>query len=151
MTFDTVFPISPPEFLWVHTLTYRPTLAADVHVDAEGRWNYDDTPPVEFIGFLTAAVAGGIVWAWKHTWVQQLVFGLGVGLMTWVIRSWGGFPEGMAFAVLLMNALTPVIDRYARPRILGRRRDGRPLEPAAVDPRGVDRALVVLERLQPER
>ncbi|HEX9179254.1 MAG TPA: RnfABCDGE type electron transport complex subunit D [Burkholderiales bacterium] len=55
----------------------------------------------------------------------KLAYGVGIGLLTWVIRSWGGYPEGMAFAVLLMNAVTPVIDRYTRPRILGRRRDGR--------------------------
>lgn len=60
----------------------------------------------------------------------QLIFGFGIGLLTWIIRSWGGYPEGMAFAVLLMNALTPVIDRYCRPRILGRRRDGAALEVA---------------------
>jgi Na+-translocating ferredoxin:NAD+ oxidoreductase RnfD subunit len=57
-----------------------------------------------------------------------VLFGLGIGLLTWVIRTWGGYPEGMAFAVLLMNALTPVIDRYVRPRILGRDRRGRPLD-----------------------
>jgi len=64
-----------------------------------------------------------------NTAIGQLLFGLGVGLFTWIIRTWGGYPEGMAFAVLLMNALTPVIDRYVKPRILGRRRDGRELEP----------------------
>jgi RnfABCDGE-type electron transport complex D subunit len=58
----------------------------------------------------------------------KLIFGIGIGLLTWVIRTWGGYPEGMAFAVLLMNAVTPVIDRYTRPRILGRRRDGREIE-----------------------
>lgn len=57
----------------------------------------------------------------------QLLFGVGVGGLTWVIRSWGGYPEGMAFAVLLMNALTPVIDRAIKPRILGRDRKGKPL------------------------
>ena len=58
----------------------------------------------------------------------QIVFGLGIGFLTWVIRSFGGYPEGMAFAVLLMNALTPVIDRFAKPRILGRDRKGKPLD-----------------------
>ena len=57
----------------------------------------------------------------------QLVFGFGVGLLAWVIRSFAGYPEGMAFAVLLMNALTPIIDQYTRPRILGRDRRGDPL------------------------
>lgn len=58
----------------------------------------------------------------------QLIFGAGVGLLTYVIRTWGGYPEGVAFAVLLMNALTPVIDRYVKPRIYGRDRKGRALE-----------------------
>ncbi|MER2518353.1 MAG: RnfABCDGE type electron transport complex subunit D [Candidatus Accumulibacter phosphatis] len=62
-----------------------------------------------------------------NTGAGQIVFGTGVGLLTWVIRTYGGYPEGMAFAVLLMNALTPVIDRFIKPRILGRDRKGKPL------------------------
>lgn len=57
----------------------------------------------------------------------KLVFGFGCGLLTWVIRTYAGYPEGMAFAVLLMNALTPIIDQYTRPRVFGRARDGKPL------------------------
>jgi Na+-translocating ferredoxin:NAD+ oxidoreductase subunit D len=57
----------------------------------------------------------------------QLVFGIGCGLLTWVIRTFAGYPEGMAFAILLMNALAPIIDQYTRPRPFGRRRDGEPL------------------------
>jgi len=63
-----------------------------------------------------------------NTAAGQIVFGLGIGLLTWVIRSYGGYPEGMAFAVLLMNALVPVIDRFVKPRILGRDRKGKPLD-----------------------
>lgn len=62
-----------------------------------------------------------------NTGAGQFVFGLGAGLLTWIIRTWGGYPEGVAFAVLLMNAATPVIDRYVKPRIYGRARDGKPL------------------------
>lgn len=58
----------------------------------------------------------------------QLIFGAGCGLITFVIRTWGGFPEGVAFAVLLMNSITPIIDHYVRPRIYGRDLKGRPLE-----------------------
>lgn len=54
----------------------------------------------------------------------QLVFGFGMGLLAWIIRTWGAYPEGAAFAVLLMNAATPVIDRYLRPRVYGRDRKG---------------------------
>jgi len=57
----------------------------------------------------------------------QLVFGAGLGVLVYVIRTWTGYPEGVAFAVMLMNAATPAIDRYLRPRIYGRQRDGQPL------------------------
>ena len=57
----------------------------------------------------------------------QLVYGFGCGFLTWIIRTFAGYPEGMAFAVLLMNALTPLIDRAFRPRTFGRTRAGAPL------------------------
>ena len=49
----------------------------------------------------------------------QLLFGAGCGLLTIIIRMWGGYPEGVSFAILLMNALTPMIDRYIQPRLYG--------------------------------
>lgn len=61
----------------------------------------------------------------------QWIFGLGCGLLTWIIRTWGAYPEGVAFAVMIMNAATPLIDHYTRPRIFGRRRNGRSIAPAA--------------------
>jgi Na+-translocating ferredoxin:NAD+ oxidoreductase subunit D len=57
----------------------------------------------------------------------QLVFGAGCGFLTWVIRTYGGYPEGVAFAVLLMNALTPAIDRMVKPRVYGRTYSGKPM------------------------
>ncbi|MFZ0254943.1 MAG: RnfABCDGE type electron transport complex subunit D [Gammaproteobacteria bacterium] len=54
----------------------------------------------------------------------QLVFGAGCGLLTYTIRTWGGYPEGVAFAVLLMNAATPIIDYYIHPRVFGRTLSG---------------------------
>ncbi len=57
----------------------------------------------------------------------QLIFGLGCGILIWLIRTFAGYPEGVAFAVLLMNALTPIIDQYTRPRAFGRNRKGEPL------------------------
>jgi len=42
-----------------------------------------------------------------------------VGVITLAIRRWGGYPDGVAFAVLLMNMAAPLIDRYTRPRIYG--------------------------------
>ncbi len=49
----------------------------------------------------------------------QLIFGFGCGLITWVIRTWGGYPEGAMFSVLLMNCAVPLIDHYCRPRVYG--------------------------------
>jgi electron transport complex protein RnfD len=63
-----------------------------------------------------------------NTPAGQLVFGSGCGLLIFVIRSWGGYPEGTGFAILLMNAITPLIDHYIRPRIYGRYRNGKPLD-----------------------
>lgn len=45
----------------------------------------------------------------------QLLFGFGCGLITIIIRMWGGYPEGVSFAIVLMNIVTPLIDRYIRP------------------------------------
>ena len=44
----------------------------------------------------------------------QLVFGIGCGLLTSVIRLWGAYAEGVCYAILLMNALVPLIDRFTR-------------------------------------
>lgn len=57
----------------------------------------------------------------------RLVFGAGCGALIFVIRAWGTFPEAVGFAVLFMNAMAPLIDRYCRPRIYGRRASGEPL------------------------
>ena len=46
----------------------------------------------------------------------QLLFGFGCGLLTIIIRNWGAYPEGVSFAILLMNAVTPLINRGFHPR-----------------------------------
>jgi electron transport complex protein RnfD len=52
----------------------------------------------------------------KGAWI----FGIGVGLLVVLIRVFGGFPEGVMYAILLMNAATPLIDRYTQPRVFGK-------------------------------
>jgi electron transport complex protein RnfD len=47
------------------------------------------------------------------------IFGVGCGLVTMIIRVWGGLPEGVMYSILFMNALTPLVDRMARPRRYG--------------------------------
>jgi electron transport complex protein RnfD len=49
----------------------------------------------------------------------MLVFGAGCGLLTVLIRLFGGYPEGVSFAILLMNSATPLIDRFTRPKKFG--------------------------------
>lgn len=49
----------------------------------------------------------------------QIIFGIGCGIITAVIRLWGGYPEGVSYAILMMNAATPLIDRYTKTRIYG--------------------------------
>jgi electron transport complex protein RnfD len=49
----------------------------------------------------------------------RLVYGAGIGALTYIIRTWGGYPDGVAFAVLTLNALVPLIDRCTVPRIYG--------------------------------
>ena len=89
--------------------------------------------PVSFIG--TVLIIGGIFWlvdASKYpnplfhlittspvTYKGMLIFGFGCGMLTVLIRLFGGYPEGVSFAILLMNAATPLIDRYCRPKIYG--------------------------------
>jgi electron transport complex protein RnfD len=51
------------------------------------------------------------------------VFGIGCGVLTMVIRRWGGYPEGVSFAILIMNGLTPLINRATRPRVFGAPRE----------------------------
>jgi electron transport complex protein RnfD len=51
----------------------------------------------------------------------RLIFGAGIGILTFLIRTWGGYPDGMAFAVLLMNMAAPTIDHYTQPRVFGHR------------------------------
>jgi electron transport complex protein RnfD len=53
------------------------------------------------------------------TYKGQIIFGIGCGLLTGIIRLWGGYPEGVSYAILMMNAATPIIDRYTKNRIYG--------------------------------
>lgn len=54
----------------------------------------------------------------------MVIFGVMIGVITVIIRRWGAYPEGMSFAILLMNSFVPLIDRYIKPRRFGERRHG---------------------------
>lgn len=49
----------------------------------------------------------------------QIIFAAGCGILTFVIRKFGGYPEGVSFSIILMNVASPLIDRYARPKKFG--------------------------------
>ena len=49
----------------------------------------------------------------------QLIYGVSIGLLTIIIRNWGSYPEGMSFAILIMNAFTPLINNYVKPKRYG--------------------------------
>ena len=51
----------------------------------------------------------------KGAWI----FGFGAGLLVVIIRYFGGLPEGVMYSILLMNSVTPLINRYTRPKFLG--------------------------------
>jgi electron transport complex protein RnfD len=52
-----------------------------------------------------------------------VIFAVGCGLITAIIRLYGGYPEGVCYSIILMNTAVPLIDRYTRPRIYGAVKD----------------------------
>lgn len=54
----------------------------------------------------------------------QLIMGLGCGILTFVIRRFGGYPEGVSYSILLMNVATPLIDKWTQPKPFGTAKKG---------------------------
>lgn len=122
--------------LWLRIISWHIPVAvlAGVVIPAAVAHNID---PAHYLSAETHLLSGGIILGAffiatdyvtsPNTPLGQLIFGLGVGVLTWIIRSWGGYPEGVAFAVMLMNIMTPIIDRVCKPRVYGRTRRGKPV------------------------
>ena len=51
--------------------------------------------------------------------IGQIVYGVSIGGFIYIIRTWGAYPDSVAFAVLIMNMAVPVIDYYTQPRVFG--------------------------------
>ena len=49
----------------------------------------------------------------------QLIYGCAIGVLTVLIRDFGSYPEGMSFAILIMNGFTPLINTYVKPKRFG--------------------------------
>lgn len=52
----------------------------------------------------------------------QIIYGVGIGVITICIRTWGAYPEGISFAILIMNAFTPLINKYVKPKRFGEKK-----------------------------
>jgi len=81
-------------------------------------------PSVAFMLFSGGLVLGAVYMATDPvtapvTKPGRWAFGIGIGVLVVVIRIWGGLPEGVMYAILLMNALVPFINRVTRPRVFG--------------------------------
>ena len=82
--------------------------------------------PAQYVDPLTTILTGGIMLGACFMATDmvtspmaksgQLIFGVGCGLLTIIIRNWGSYPEGVSFAILLMNSVTPLINRWCKPR-----------------------------------
>ncbi len=53
----------------------------------------------------------------------KIIYGAGIGLLIYIIRVWGGYPDAVAFAVLFMNMCAPAIDYYTKPKVYGQRNE----------------------------
>ena len=53
------------------------------------------------------------------TFRGRIFFGIGCGIITVLIRQIGGYPEGVSYSIHLMNLLTPMLDRWTKPRVFG--------------------------------
>ena len=49
----------------------------------------------------------------------MVIYGIGIGVITMCIRLWGAYPEGMSFAILIMNSVVPLINKYVKPKRFG--------------------------------
>ena len=74
--------------------------------------------------FLGGVMLGAFFMATDYTTTPmtikgQIIFAIGAGIITVVIRLWGGYPEGVSYSILLMNLTVPLIDRYIKQKRFG--------------------------------
>ena len=87
-------------------------------------WDSDRYVPTSLHLFAGATMLGAFFMApdpvpASTTPLGKLIYGAGIGLLIYVIRTWGAYPDAVAFAVLLMNFAAPLIDQYTQPRSYG--------------------------------
>lgn len=114
--------------LWKKIITWHipVSILATVFVIAGLLWLCDDTRyanPFQVI-FSGGLMLGAIFMATDYVTSPmchkgQIIYGVAIGVLTIVIRNWGAYPEGMSFAILIMNAFTPLINMYVKPKRFG--------------------------------
>ena len=90
-------------------------------------FNFSDAgsyPPISFHLFSGAAMLGAFFIATDPVTAAasnkgRLIYGAGIGILIYIIRTWGGYPDAIAFSVLLMNMAVPMIDYYSKPPVFG--------------------------------
>ena len=114
--------------LWKKIITWHipVSILATVFLIAGLLWLCDDTRyanPFQVI-FSGGLMLGAIFMATDYVTSPmchkgQIIYGVAIGVLTIVIRNWGAYPEGMSFAILIMNAFTPLINMYVKPKRFG--------------------------------
>lgn len=114
--------------LWRKIITWHipVSILATVVVFTGILWLID---PTQYASPLVHLLAGGMMLGACYmatdyvtspmTHKGQVIYGVCIGLLTVVIRLWGAYPEGMSFAILIMNAFTPLINNYCKPKRFG--------------------------------
>ncbi|MBN1917736.1 MAG: RnfABCDGE type electron transport complex subunit D [Verrucomicrobia bacterium] len=112
-------------FVWIFGGTTKGGAGLDVHV-------FNGLGPMNLGAIPVHLLAGGVILgacfmatdyvSSPMTPKGMIIFGVGCGILTGVIRIFGGYPEGTSYAILLMNMTVPLIDRATMPRLFGARR-----------------------------
>jgi len=90
-------------------------------------WDSDSYVPISLHLFAGATMLGAFFIATdpvtaSTTPLGKLIYGAGIGVLIYIIRTWGSYPDAVAFAVLLMNFAAPLIDQYSQPRTYGHKK-----------------------------
>jgi electron transport complex protein RnfD len=116
---------------WQIPAAYVGTLALFVLAFGAGKCGLDHTATVLFHMFSGGLMLGAFFMATDYvtcpaTLKGRVIFAVGCGLLTGIIRLWGGYPEGVCYSILIMNAFTPLIDDKTRPCVYGVRKEVKP-------------------------
>ncbi len=111
--------------VWENVISWRiPVVYIFTAAILSGIFNHGGDAHFMYEIFTGGLLLGAIYMATDYTTSPmtakgQYIYAFGCGLLTALIRTWGGYPEGVSFSILIMNVAVPLIDKYTEPRILG--------------------------------